>query len=116
MYRPPNQANVWSTTRTASETVSDRMALLRGGDSSIAVPLGEDLEDRDGVVASAHEGIDVVLQTELFPPSPMSVRCFGTFSSDAKSDLFIDNAEISAGRVNFAVGRDAKAVSGGNAN
>jgi hypothetical protein len=69
---------------------------MAGGNSSIAVPLGKDLEDRDGVVASAHEGVDVVLQTELFPPSPMSVRCFGTFSSDTKSDLFINNAEISA--------------------
>jgi hypothetical protein len=66
------------------------------GVASIAVALREDLYDGDGVVPVADEGFDVVFQAELFPTGPMRLRCFGAFSSDAKSGLFLDKAEIKA--------------------
>jgi hypothetical protein len=67
-----------------------------GGVSSVAVALGEDLDDGDGVGAVAYKGVEVVFQAELLPTVPMRIRCFGAFSSDAKSGLFLDKAEIKA--------------------
>jgi hypothetical protein len=58
--------------------------------------LYKDLDDGDVFVAVLYEGINVVRPAELFPMDPMSIHCFGTFSSDPKLGILLDKAKISA--------------------
>jgi hypothetical protein len=74
---------------------------LQGSLVDILIPLCKDLDDGGGVITVLEEGIDVVRQAELFPTDPMRIRCFGTFSSDPKSGIFLENAKISVESVSL---------------
>jgi hypothetical protein len=74
---------------------------LHGSLSSISIPLCKDLDDGDGVITVLEEWIDGVRHAELFPMAPMRIRRSGTFSSDSKTGLFLDKANISAESVSF---------------
>lgn len=49
-----------------------------------------------GVIPVAEEGIDVMADAKRIPSIPMVVECLGAFSSDAKSDSFLNNAHVRA--------------------
>lgn len=67
-----------------------------GGHSAIAIALGEDLEERDGVCEVAEERVDVLGSAEMIPPRPMVVKCGRAAGSNAGSDRFLNKAEVSA--------------------
>jgi hypothetical protein len=73
---------------------ADRVVL--GGATADAVTLSKDLDDGDGVITVSDKGVNVVLKAKGFPESPMFLRCFGTFISDAQSELFLDMAKVKA--------------------
>jgi hypothetical protein len=73
---------------------ADRVVL--GGATAVAVTLGKDLDDWDGVITVLDKGVNVVIKAKGFPESPMGLRRFGTFISDAQSGIFLDKAKIKA--------------------
>jgi hypothetical protein len=75
--------------------------VVMGGNASITVSLGKDLENWDGIVELSKEGVNAVLETEFLPEKPMCLRCFGAFISNVSLDLFLHKAEISAERVSL---------------
>ena len=71
-------------------------ALLAGSKSSISIPSGKDPKDWDGVLHCAKEGIESVLLAKIIPSVPMSIKGFGSFSSDPGSYLFLKREEVTA--------------------
>jgi hypothetical protein len=67
--------------------------IVLGGAVTISVALGEDLDYGNGVIAVSDKGVNVVLEAEGFPKSPICIRCFVAFRSDAQSGIFFDKAE-----------------------
>jgi hypothetical protein len=77
---------------------------------SISIPLCKDLDDGNGVITMLAEGVDVVHQAERFPMGPMRIFCFSAFSSDTKSVLFLDKANISAEIISFQRGHMCQGI------
>jgi hypothetical protein len=69
---------------------------LQGSLSAISIPLYRYLDDGRRVFTVLDERINGARQAELFPTSPMYIRCSGMFISDPNSGLFLDKAKISA--------------------
>jgi hypothetical protein len=67
-----------------------------GGQSPVAVALGEDLEEGDGVWVGTEEGVDILGSAEMIPPRPMVVKGTGAAWSNTGSDRCLNKAEVSA--------------------
>jgi hypothetical protein len=74
---------------------------MLGGGLTITVALGKYLDDGAEVVTVLYKWINVKLEVEYFPERPMRIHCFGAFSIDTQSGLFLYKAEVKAESVSF---------------
>ena len=67
-----------------------------GGDTPVAVPLGEDLQEKDGVSAAPQEGVGLERDTKELPNVPGRVGGGGATRNDSGFDGVADKAKVSA--------------------
>lgn len=73
--------------------------LTAGGNTTIAISLGEDVDERDWVLDIFQKGVQVELFAIIDPYVPGVVRRIGTFSASEISAGFPDKQEVSAERI-----------------
>ena len=67
------------------------------GEASVAIALGEDLEERNGVADGVKERGDVELTTEVLPRNgPSLILCVGALRNDGGATRVFRKAEVSA--------------------
>jgi hypothetical protein len=79
--------------------------IVQGGESTIDITFAKDFDNWDGVIPSLQVRVHIVLQSELFPSSPMLVHGIGLLAGNARSDALVNNAKISTECIPFECGQ-----------
>jgi hypothetical protein len=79
--------------------------VVQGSESTVAIAFSEDLDNWDWIFPQLEVWVHIVVQAEFSPASPMIVHGIGLVDGNVRSDVFINNADISTKCIGFASGK-----------
>jgi hypothetical protein len=108
-HPPPPQSGLRLT--HCAEGVFHRARLdgaVQGSESAVSIAFFEDLDNWDWFFPRLEVWVHIVVQSDFSPASLMLVHGIGPLGGNARSDAFVNNADISTECIGFASGQSCQ--------